>query len=106
MASSYIGLNDKNVSKIRSALKAYAAAVTSVDFGATSKTVQIYAKGTASEKAIVAALNDVEKAMDNLVNNLIKPFDDRLSQLKGAYVKNDSSQGSSFSSSTKNMLKS
>lgn len=106
MASSYLGLNDKNVSKIRSALTAYKRAITSIDFGATSKTVQIYAKGSASEKAIIAALNNVESKMDSLINSTIKPFDDRLSQLKSAYTKNDTAQSTEFKTSTNNILKS
>ena len=106
MASTYLGLNDKNVSKLKTALNTYKRAITSIDFGATSKTVQIYAKGSASEKAIIAALNNVEAKMDSLVNSCIKPFDDRLGQLKTAYTKNDTAQGTDFKTSTNNILKS
>ena len=104
--STYLGLNTKNIGKISKALTDYKKAITRIDFGATSKTVGIYAKGSASEKAIVNSLNNVEKAMDKLVNDSIKPFEDRISQLKTAYSKNDESQGTDFSTNTNNVLKS
>ena len=44
--------------------------------------------------------------MDSLINSTIKPFDDRLTQLKSAYTKNDTAQGTDFKTSTNNILKS
>lgn len=104
--STYLGLNKSGVSKIQSALKKYKNKIKSVDFGATSKTVQVYAKGSSSEKQIVSGLNAIETRLDNLLNNKIEPFDKRLGELANAYSKNDTTQGTNFNTSAKNVLKS
>ncbi len=89
------GINVAKIGEIQNAINEWRKAITSVDIVSTSKQISAAVKGTKREAEIKSLCQSMTSYVNTLTTKLTA-YNNRLNEVKSAYVKNDSTSSTAL----------
>jgi len=98
------GINVSKIGEMQNAISAWKKAITSVEIVSTSKQIAQAVKGSKREAEVKSLCQSMTSYVNTLTNKLTR-YNERLTEVKNAYAKNDSTTSAAIAN-TKSAVKS